>query len=239
MIIDVVGVPQVSLLDARLLCNVVGVRLGYLRHKSPSFQSFKPDVQSYFGPLRVVYIDDLVVFNKYADSLFQKKQHHVILLNSSYSTLKEVGVSIHGDGTEPFLHRDLVALFGSTPTHSQNKMLTLKENLAEQIMQSINKESLLGKLQTSFYRIRQVDERQKVQSLVYAYLNGSIRRKPNVEEFPFIVKIMKSDLCARFVSAVSMAKKIGADRASDAFGIDRFEIAYVLKRGGFDVDGDN
>lgn len=238
MIIDVVGVPQVSLLDARLLCDCVGVRIGYLRHKAPVFQTFRPRIQSYFGPLRVLYIDDLLVFNQYADSIYQKKQHHVILLNAAFSTLKEVGVNVHGNGTEPFLHTDLIALFGSAPINAQQILLSLQHNLAEQIMQSINKESLLGKLQTSFYRIKQVDERQRMQSLVFAYLSGSIKRRPFLD-IPYIDKLLNSDLCGRFVTAIAFAKKAGPDKSAEEFGIDRFEIAYVLKRSGYSLDGDN
>ena len=148
-------------------------------------------------------------------------------------------MSIHGSGTEPFLRNDLLKFFSRSSSDNKEQLLVLQDNLAEKIMQSINKESLLGKLQTAFYRIRQVDERQRTQSLVYSYLSGGVKRRPSIQEFPFIDNILRSDLCTRFVSAISMAKKVGADKASDLVGIDRFEIAYVLKRSGYEIDGNN
>ena len=235
MIVDVVGIPQVSLLDARLLCETAGVKLGYLRQKAPTFQSFRPRIQSYFGPLRVVYIDDLAIFNQYAESLLNKKQHHIILINVAYSILIEVGLRIHGEGRKPLLTSDLVSMFEARPLTKIPERLSSQQNLAEEIMKGINKESLLGKLQTSFYRIKQVDDRQRMAALVYAYLSGSIKRRPMLN-IPYLDKLLQTELCDRFVKAISDAKQTGPDAAAERHGIDRFEIAYILKRSGYEFD---
>ena len=237
MIVNILGVPQLSLLEARLLCDIVGVRIGVLKSKAPNFVSYKPRYQVYFGPLRIIYIHEVEVFNQYIASLYEKPQHHAILLNLSKSTLTELGVPIHGYGQEPLTTQDFIDLLSSpairTPLEEQR--LTKKQDLAQQVMQSINKESMLGKLQTSFYRIKQVDERQKIQSLVYAFLSGAIKKLPDLSNQPYLENQLSSDLCKRFRGAIKEAKTIGVDFAAAKHGIDRFEIAYCLKRGGHDV----
>lgn len=234
MIVDLLAVPQVSLLEARFLCESLGIRIGHLTSKPPFFHTYRPKIQSYFGPLRVVYVSGVDVFNQYADSLNRKTVHHLILLNAAPSVFKEVGIPMYGDGVNPLTKQTLLATLEKVPTDEFDS-IEKKCDLAQDVMKRINKESMLGKLQTNFYRIKQVEDRHNIQSSVYAYLVGSIKRRP-ITDFPALDFLLKSDLCKKFIEAVSYAKKSGPDKASERFGIDRFEIAFVLKRGGYDVD---
>lgn len=236
MIHSITGVPQLSLLEAKLLCHSIGVDLGYLSLKPPYFTPYRSERQIYFGPLRVMYIQGIEVFNQFADSMHEKVSQHLVLLNAAKSLLEEVEIGIHKDGIKPFLAEDLLAKMQSKPTFDGVTFLSKKKDIASGIMKSINKESMLGKLQTTFYRIKQVDERHRIQGQVYAYLVGSIKRAP-VTDFPALDLLLNSSLCSKFVQAVSFAKREGSDKASEVFDIDRFELAFVLKRGGHDPDG--
>lgn len=234
MILDVIGVPQLSLLDARILCSEAGIRLGYLTKGLTNFQVFKPKKPVYFGPMRVVYIEDVDIYVRYIDQLYQKKVHHLVLINAAYSTLVEMGIQIYEYGIKPFTGQVLLDSFQLQPVSEGKFLAERKLNLAQSIAETINKESLLGKLQSSFYRIKSVDERDRVQKQVYAYLTGKVKRKP-YSGLVFIDNILDTDLCQKVILAVEFAKKAGPDAAAEKFGIDRFEIAYVLRKDGFEL----
>ncbi len=233
MIVDIIGAPQLSLLEARLLCSESGVRIGYLSKGPIRFQTFKPELQIYFGPVRVIYLNELDLLPKYVEGLHFKPIHHLLLVNASHSLLIEHGIKIHREGMVPFSADDLIASFGKTPMKWEEISVVKQHDFAQHIMADINRESILGKLQTCFYRIKQIDDRQKVQSLVYAYISGALRTLP--QTVPYIDKILETPLCTKFIQAVQYAKTSNPDVAAQKFGIDRFELAFVLVRSGYSV----
>ena len=235
MIVDILGVPQLSLLEARVLCEYLGLKIGHLTRKLPYFVAYRPSRPSYFGPLRLVYINDIDIFNQYVDTLYRKPQQHVVLVNVAKSTLEELGVKIHSEGEKPFTFEDLRSCLYQAPVSTPALFLARKTDIAKQVMQGINKESLLGKLQTTFYRIKQVEDRQAIKNVVYAYLGGSIKKMP-ATDVPILDKILATDLCKKFILAVAFAKKEGPDSSAEKFGIDRFELAFVLKVTGHSFD---
>ena len=161
----------------------------------------------------------------------QKRQHRYLALSaSSPSELHEYDLPLYKNGDSVLTGRELKRLLAlAADGHGmEEEPYTRIRNLSEATLQEVNRDSLLKKLQTSFYRIKDPEERARVQDAVYQHLIG---RRLRYEVPSFILNIMTSDLTARFRQAIKSAIQSGdVDLAAEEYSIDRFEIAFVLAK---------
>lgn len=234
MIVSMRGYPVSSLLDVRIVCETMGVPLGNVRKVTPKFQRFLPSRRLYFGPLRVIYTSDFAFLADYVEHLeTSKKYRYFIVVSGAPSALQEQGIEI---SKFPFSNRTLLHALLSNKTSTFDRLLAEPRNLAKEIFDKVNRDSLLSKLQSSIYRVTDKVERDRAQTICYAYLASLVKRRPD-SGFEFLNNILDSDLATLFCKATKEVKTgQNIDVVAEKFGLDRFEIAYILKRTGYDFE---
>jgi hypothetical protein len=156
------------------------------------------------------------------------------LIQGSESYLKEQGLSF---GQEPFTDLDILdAILNIDSCLRFQDALGPRKDLAKEIFDSVNRGSLLSKLQSSIYRVQDKMDRSKAQMFCYAYLSGSVKKVPSTG-YTYLDNILKSPLATVFCKATREVKSgSDLDTVAKKYDVDRFEIAYILKRTGYEFD---
>jgi hypothetical protein len=236
MIITILGVPQLTLLELRIICEEIGIRMAHFSdsYAPKKMKIFSPTYERYLGPMKVVLIESVSLLNKYAPILSRKPEHHTILVNEGLSILKQYeDIPIHKDGYEPYTKYDMIRNFYLSPKREE-VFFKEKIDFEKSIISFYSRESMLHTLQPAFYRIRDMEERNRAQNFVYSYLGGMVK-KVHLTGIRKIDNLISSPEAVVFRQAVELAKKTGVDKAANEFKLDRFEIAFVMKRCGLDV----
>lgn len=230
MSVKVVGVPQLPLLEAVVIAQELGIPIEYLLlgQGPQSVRVVEPEVVKYFGPIKLCYLNSIDALALLHEKL--KKVDTLVLLQASTSSLVENNLDIYEEGLKPFSLADLKKLLLGYQSLVEFEPTKRSRMLAHDILVEKNKGSLLQKLQNSFYRIRDPDERRIAQQKIYSYLAGNKGSKPD-SGFEFLDNIVRTDFAIRFRKAVQVARRLDdPDEASRQFSIDRFEIAFVLSK---------
>ena len=224
--------PQLSLLDLRLAGEELGAEvasLGWVGKKVELVKYAPESGKRVFGPVMPTMAASVLILTKAYPILVKRHSKFLIFCHASLSELYEYDIPVYLDGDSSFSHLDLrVAMeevVSRKPHTSDFKKL---RDMSKATLKEVSRDSLLQKLQSAFYRIRDHEERQRVQRIVYAYLGGKRLDK----DLPsFILENLKLELTSRFREAVKDSVMTGnVDEASQKFRIDRFEIAFVLAK---------
>lgn len=136
--------------------------------------------------------------------------------------------------------KDLIESVIVYPPHDNLEVVNFRKNVTvfSKILEWNRRHSVLGDLQTAFYRIKNPDDREKVRQRVYQYLSNETDKLTGVSDKK-IVDHLNTDLVSSFRECVESAKTVGIDNAADATGFDRFEVAFILSKVGYDVNSEH
>lgn len=241
MIQNVIGVPQLTLLDAVVFANSLGLTLGSFRPLPPFFVKHRPldSVKKPGKSRKLIYISSVAQYNTYASEIHAKKQVFLVFLSAPSSALMEHGLQVYHSGTQEFTADDFAKVLHLEPTTAEVKTVLGPEkerDLSIEILTKNNRDSLLQKLQSNIYRIRDAVEREIIQKKVYAYLGGEVKTLPRIS-YPFVANLITSDLAVRLRNAVKEARSShNIDKAAENANLDRFEVAYILSKVGIKFD---
>lgn len=232
MLVGYLGAPQLSLLDLRIAGNLLGVSFARLDTTSRVIKvvHVHPDQRAFLSPIVPVLIDSSDLLHRAFPILNRSKFKFVGLVTISLSELYEFSIEPYRNGDSTFTAEDLKALLLSAleNTRVESAPPSRTRDLSELTLKGVNRDSVLQKVQSCLYRIRDKVRRSELQLQVYRFLAGE-RGLPDTG-LPFLEAALKGELLDRFRKAVKKSKTIGIDAAAEEFLIDRFEIAFVLAK---------
>lgn len=94
--------------------------------------------------------------------------------------------------------------------------------------------SILNQTQTLLYRIPKI-HRTEIQKDVYGYLAGVTRHINRAGEYSPLLILLASEHMQKLRKASIEARKIGIREAADKYGVDRFDINYLLSTHNYSV----
>ena len=234
MTIKVIGTPQLSLLELISFCEELGVPLEFLVKTSSvsSVRTYWPTTLAYYSSVHLVYVDSLEGLRNLHATFSAAKWEALFLVQVSTTELQDKGINISSEGLQPLSRADLRIMlrqFYKTPQTNLNFLS--KDESSAALLRDKSRESLLSKLQTSFYRIKDKEERSRVQALSYRFLVLKVKNPMTGSDY--IDGILLSPVAVRFRKALIEVKSIAdMDVVAESYAIDRFEVAYVLQKNG-------
>lgn len=218
-----------TLIEAIVLSNTLGVWLGSLHDAPPNFVKHRPEKVTQPAPAnRLLYASSLAQCRAYFNGLVEDRRPYVVLLNASTTELLEYGIPLHKSGSSKFGLEDL-RKFLATEKRWNRQHLEKVRDLPLEVLKANNRDSILQRIQTNVYRIKDADERTILQRNIYAFLSGKTKTPPS--KYKFIENILRSEVATRLRRAVQRAKQSDdVDAAAAEENLDRFEVAYVLSK---------
>ena len=232
MLVGYIGVPQLSLLDLRLASEGLGASVAKLdtttRHVR--LHHLHPERRGFLSPIIPVFIESSDLMRRGFRVLNKSKFKLLGMVSMSISELYEFSIEPYRNGNSTFTMTDLRAIIdsGLSVTSTVKEAPTKSSDLSEGIMRGVNKDSVLQKVQSCLYRVRDHQVRATLQAKVYRFLAGDTGLPKT--DLPFMNAALQGELLDRFRKAVKKSASIGIDAAAEEFFIDRFEIAFVLAK---------
>jgi hypothetical protein len=163
-------------------------------------------------------------------TLSRSKFHFLGLLTASLSELYEFSIEPYRNGDSTFTGEDLRTIINSALMMTAPLAYAPKRvrNLSEMTLKGVNRDSVLQKVQSCLYRIRDYHTRSELQKQVYRFLAGDSGRPET--GIAFMNAALQGELLDRFRKAVKRSAVTSIDEAAEEFKIDRFEIAFVLAK---------
>lgn len=182
-----------------------------------------------FTPVVPLLVDKPTRLTRAHPWLAGHKERYVALLTASLTELQEYGIEPYRNGDSSFDAADLQCILQYFAEKNRPvKPPVRTKDFSKAILDEVNKDSILQRVQSCLYRIKDKRIRTEVQVEVYRYLLG--RGKLPDTGFPFIQTALTGELVGRFRRAVKESKKLGIEGAAEKYSIDRFEIAFVLTK---------
>lgn len=232
MLLGYLGVPQLSLLELRLASESLGASVAQLdtTTRALKVRYLRPEKKSFLSPIVPIYIESADLMQRSFRTLSKSKFKFLGLVSVSISELYELSIEPYRNGDSTFTAYDLKCILDSAlavTTHTVSVPRRVRD-LSELTLRSVNKDSVLQKVQSCLYRIRDRRVRDNVQKQVYSFLAGvSGRPKTGIL---YMDAALQGELLDRFRKAVKRSDKTSIDEAAEEFRIDRFEIAFVLAK---------
>ena len=232
MLVGYVGVPQLSLLDLRLASEELGASVAKLDTTTMAVRlhHLHPKRRGFLSPVVPVLIESSGMLRRSFGVLSKSKFKVLGLVSVSHSELREFSIEPYRNVDSTFSGLDLQALIYSSTAAKTilNRAPIRSKDLSEEVLRSVNKDSILQKVQSCLYRVRDHQARSNLQSVVYRFLSGD-GSKPKTG-LAFMDAALQGELLDRFRAAVKKSATVGIDAAAEEFRIDRFEIAFVLAK---------
>lgn len=218
MIQDVVLVPELTKADFLALCS--GVNLTH--------------VVCYKGSIKIVrhingeeYIPALLTlseFNRLRKVLDRSRYRILVLLQEV-----RIGLDLSRYRIETWHElRDLMLDRENTPpVHLPPSPLPREHGAYTEVANRSMGNSILNQTQTLLYRIPK-NLRAEVQKDVYGYLAGTARHINRAGEYSSLLILLASEHMQKLRSATIEAREIGAQDAAIKYGVDKFDINYLL-----------
>lgn len=226
MLLGLVGVPSLNLLSLRLVADRAGIEFSYLDPKKLGVHVVKvrPRFKTVFSQVTPLLLQGADQALRSFKSLQLSAPKYVGLVSASTTELTELGLlPVERELTA----LDLIEVTSSVGWRPLGRLSKLHDTPAI-TMRGINRESVLQGVQSRIYRIRDPVERACAQTRVYSFLSGAGTR-PDCGH-SFLDDALEGPLVKKFRKAVREARKSGIDVSADKYGIDRFEIAFVLSK---------
>lgn len=205
------------------VCREYGIKAAYFKGRR-KVQEFRPDIPLNSSPVRLLFLEENLeapFSPRILPKVVSKKLDFLCIIQVSPSQGLELGVRTSPRWVSP--KEDI--LFGSPPDLKTKPA----RDLTQEILDSTKRESILQELHPAFYRVKDKEERIKLQGKVYGFLAGNRKTPPKT----FIKKIddvLASPSCLTFREAVKSSKGRDVDEVAKEYGMDRFEIAFVLSK---------
>lgn len=231
MINGILVSPKAAWLDVVLAANKSGVPATHFAVKGRwKRRVYRPESASrYLGPNRLVYFDSVKDMYAWVDSLQKHRNCFTVVLGGSESEALEYGLT----PSKVELSESLITSVVLNPSNHladfQKPPSGQVTNLYEQVVARNKKDSIIQKLQPLFYRIREVDERKKVQKQVYRFLAGRVKTVRNIP-VASMQRLLESPLAAKFRTCVQVYEETLSEASVSKHGIDMFEVHFVLRQ---------
>jgi hypothetical protein len=230
MIHGVLVSPSTSWLDVALTANRAGMTAARLvRHTTFQRKLFTPKGTShYLGNNRLAYFEDLDTLLRLRAGFEKNKRDYVVVLGGSSAEHLEYGLK----SLSPKEITDSVLLqVALNPQDHQHLLQAVpvdrKSDLYQATLDSNRRDSLIQKLQPMFYRVREVEDRKRLQKRVYRFLAGRTKTVRDIPVAP-MQKLLESPLASRFRECVQVYESTRNESDVKKFGIDQFEVNFVL-----------
>jgi hypothetical protein len=222
MIVQLRSLPNQALLDVSLLCDQIGVDYAVFPAKGRGYPK-DPIRKKVFGPHRVVVVGSIEKYQRIFSMLTKVKHVCLVYLCIAGSSAEEFGIDLTEELTEKLLFEDLL-LTESLGLFPPERV----ESLYENVITKFSVDSILAKMHSLFYRIRDGEERRTNQKAVYKYLTGD-RKHPPVTPIRSLNDLLVSDMAKNFILALRGATSEDLDERAEKFKVDRFDLGFVLR----------
>jgi hypothetical protein len=193
-----------------------------------SERKFVSQYSAYTGPLRIAYSDDVgsLRYSRVVAAIHKSKTRSVVLVVSGPETLlRRSGLSV-----EPRV--DLTTVISSLMTLEARKPEFRLEDPGDpesDIVFKNQRDSILQRLTQNLYRISDKESRERVKTDIFRFLSGELRR-PKQTNIAALDEILSGDLAKKFRECCLQTRFEHADLTSLQFGVDRFELGYVIRK---------
>lgn len=226
MITKIVATPNMSLLDMLHSGYIYGFSFLSLRPGEKNvFKVVKAPTRLCLTHVKPVFVPNLAALSWGFEKLSCGKYHYVVLVGGSPIEHLEYGLDTYlGDSiTQSMLIEwDTEEAIKSFPSRTRN--------LADEIMNS-GEASVLQQVYPLLYRERDKDKRKELSSKVYAYLVGD-RKLPPETRIGKLDELLAKPETVKFRAMVIKARETSIDQVAEKYGIDKFDITYLLKTAG-------
>ena len=212
------------------MSNLTGVgALHLLKNKKMSV--FKSQFSSYVGPLRLVYAEDVDSLRTSGriPHLLSDPRSICLIVSGPPTALENAGLKDNYNWTGSILKEHVGKLMNDPPEHLQELVLNDPLDLEGVVVSSNQRDSILHKITQNLYRIPDKDRRATVQRACFRYLSGQLKR-PTPTGLPVLDAVLVSELATTFRECCLATVTAHADITSKRFGVDRFEVGYVIRK---------
>jgi hypothetical protein len=226
--IRLVTTPQLTLLELSLIADELGLSFKHNVNVRRALVERKAAKESFFTDISLYYIVGVQQFRSL--ELQDLGNKALILLRCSISESAEYALPVINNGLEPISLNDILHLIFDYKNLPARGEIRRSVNLAREILTATSKPSVLQKLQNVFYRIKDKDDRLRVQHQVYRFLCGDLKKAPHTG-YEYVDNVVRLPFLVNFKTALSKAIEYNdPDRAAEEFNIDRFELAFVMSK---------
>jgi hypothetical protein len=102
-------------------------------------------------------------------------------------------------------------------------------DLENKVISANQRDSILHRITQNLYRIPDKDRRASVQKMCFRFLSGQLKRPPSTG-LPSLDLVLESPLAKTFRECCLATGSHPADVTSKKFGVDRFEVGYVIRK---------
>ena len=193
-----------------------------------SERKFGSQYSAYTGPLRVAYSDDVdsLRYSKIVSAINNSRKRSVVLVVSGPETLlRRSGLRV-----EPTV--DLTKVLSSLMTLEATEPGFRLEDPGDpesDIVFKNQRDSILQKVTQNLYRITDKESRERVRTDIFRFLSGGLRR-PKQTNVAALDEMLAGDLAKKFRECCLQTRFEHADLTSLQFGVDRFELGYVIRK---------
>lgn len=232
-LLRVIASPNLCWLNVVQASNETGVPAIRLIGRSAE-RKFGSQFSAYAGPLRVAYSDDIdsLRYSKAVPAISRSRTKYVVLAVSGPETLlRRSGLSVEDSVDLTQTLKSLMDLSGNQPN------LRLKDpgDPESDVVFKNQRDSILQKITQNLYRISDKAVRERVKKDSFRFLSGELRRPKSTGVFA-LDEVLSGELAKKFRECCLQTKFEHADLTSLQFGVDRFEVGYVLRKVSRDQD---
>lgn len=224
MLVRIVAVPNISFLDILHCANLYGFKF---IHLDPIYdQRYKlihPPAVRVFSHLRPVYASHVQYLELNYRRLVDSKEGYLALVGGSPIEHFEYQLeSYDGCGITPeLLHAWDTGEGQPIPKRTMSTLDLMQKEIGDG--------GLLQKIYPLFYRERDKHARAALQTKVYAYLVGD-RKTPPITGIGKLDQALQHPDTLKLRQAAMYARNSSTEAASLKFGIDKFELNYLMQK---------